>query len=415
MARKHRNKTLACPNCGTELREEYEFCPRCGQENHDLRVPFKTFLYEFLENITHFDTKLWNTLKVIFTKPGQLTKDYVEGKRVRYVHPARFYVFVSVIFFGLLSMYMGQRVRDGRNAPSGSTDVRRTTGLSNVLPDSLLVGLLQTEQTSITEQVDGPFSNLRLPVDAPYYRPFAPRLRQADGALLDSLMNTADLPPGADRTGLRAALQRALTRLPDADSLNVCYTVLLNGLDMSFCDRREEALFRRGDMTDTELDSILGSDVDSLNWFERRAIRSIARMNMDTVAGKQRLAGIVVRSVSMIMFLLMPFTAVLLLWIFYRKRYYWEHLIFSVHIHTIYFLFFLFLLLIRILTPGSWPDVIPLLVAAVCATYLVLALKQVYDKSWAVTLLRSALMSIPYFVAAGLLFLLGLLWGFVTL
>ena len=32
MARKHRNKTLACPNCGTELREEYEFCPRCGTQ-----------------------------------------------------------------------------------------------------------------------------------------------------------------------------------------------------------------------------------------------------------------------------------------------------------------------------------------------------------------------------------------------
>ncbi|HMW95963.1 MAG TPA: zinc ribbon domain-containing protein [Flavobacteriales bacterium] len=61
MARRRR-KGPSCPNCGTGLRPEFEFCPHCGQENHDLRVPFKIFLYEFVESITHFDTKLWNTL-----------------------------------------------------------------------------------------------------------------------------------------------------------------------------------------------------------------------------------------------------------------------------------------------------------------------------------------------------------------
>ena len=38
--RKHRNKTTACPNCGTALQQGFD-CPQCGHENHDLRVPFK--------------------------------------------------------------------------------------------------------------------------------------------------------------------------------------------------------------------------------------------------------------------------------------------------------------------------------------------------------------------------------------
>ncbi len=79
MSRRQRKKGPVCPNCDEQLQESFEFCPTCGQENHDLRIPFGHFAYEFVENITHFDTKLWSTLKLIFSKPGQLTKDFVEG------------------------------------------------------------------------------------------------------------------------------------------------------------------------------------------------------------------------------------------------------------------------------------------------------------------------------------------------
>jgi hypothetical protein len=63
-------------------------------------------LRHFVEDLTHFDGKLWKTVKLLLFKPGSLTKLYVEGKRASYIHPIRMYIFVSAVFF--LFMFTGE-------------------------------------------------------------------------------------------------------------------------------------------------------------------------------------------------------------------------------------------------------------------------------------------------------------------
>ncbi|MEO8066838.1 MAG: DUF3667 domain-containing protein [Flavobacteriales bacterium] len=417
MARKHRHKSYACPNCGAELQPEFEFCPRCGQENHDLRVPFKTFLYEFVEGITHFDAKLWSTLKVIFTEPGRITKDYVEGRRARYVHPARFYIFTSFVFFALLTWTLDRAVEqsDDDLGLSETNDNLRLAYFSRVLPDSVWSEFQQKSSSGTFDRYRGPFHRLKIPIDKPYYRASATQLSNPSPSVLDSLVGLVDLEDTDTLPGTRARLRSALAQLPDADSLDVCYTVQLNGLSTSFCDRREEALFRTGDLSEADVDSLLGAGADSVGWLKRRLIRSLGRLNTTTPEGKQRLGHVIIRSVSAIMFILMPFTAVLLLWIFFRKRFYWEHLIFSVHVHTICFLFFMILLLLGLLIPWEWPAWINGVIFLVLLVYLLFSLKHVYGKPWPSTLLRSVLMAVPYFLVTIVLMLFGLLWGFINL
>lgn len=93
-----------CLNCGTEVAGR--FCQQCGQENVEVKESFFQLFRHFLEDLTHFDGKLWKTLKLLLFKPGSLTKLYIEGKRASYIHPIRMYLFISAVFF--LFMFTGE-------------------------------------------------------------------------------------------------------------------------------------------------------------------------------------------------------------------------------------------------------------------------------------------------------------------
>jgi hypothetical protein len=49
----------------TKNRREFTQCPNCGQENHDLNVPVKHHVWEFLEGTQRYDTRFWVTLKYL--------------------------------------------------------------------------------------------------------------------------------------------------------------------------------------------------------------------------------------------------------------------------------------------------------------------------------------------------------------
>lgn len=404
MAR-HRNKESACPNCGHALSPEFEFCPGCGQENHDLRVPFRTFLYEFVENITHFDTKLWSTLRAIITRPGRLTKDFVEGRRARYVHPARFYIFTSVIFFALLGMQMGRNMRatDARlNSPKDVADpgLQRRAWLADAVRDTTL------ERWTQPTWID-------VPIDRPFYRQARERLHFPGPAVLDSLLRTGRTEDTLH--GTRNAVRALLFQLPDADSLDVEFHRNINGILTSFTERRDDHFLTKGRMTDADLDSLLGADRDSLSWVKRRALLSLGRLDMTSDEGRARFSGAVLKAMSIVMFVLMPFTGVLLLWTFDRRRFYWEHLIFSVHAHTTFFLFAIVLLAFTLITGAHWPPWALAALAVGWGVYLLICLRTVYGHPWGATLGRAALMGIPYLIIFLALVIAGVLWGFFTI
>ncbi len=101
-----------CLNCGEQVAGRY--CQRCGQENVVVKESIWHLLMHFIEDLTHFDGKLWKTLKLLLFKPASLTRYYMDGKRATYLHPIRMYLFVSAVFF--LVIFTG--------GPNSSSEIR---------------------------------------------------------------------------------------------------------------------------------------------------------------------------------------------------------------------------------------------------------------------------------------------------
>ena len=91
-----------CHNCGAAV--SYHYCAVCGQETK-LHVPSAAeFIHEFVGHYIALEGRLWKTLAALLFRPGFLTREYIEGRRVRYVEPLRVYLTFSILFFALLKV-----------------------------------------------------------------------------------------------------------------------------------------------------------------------------------------------------------------------------------------------------------------------------------------------------------------------
>ncbi|MDV7186898.1 DUF3667 domain-containing protein [Lutibacter sp. TH_r2] len=97
-------KGLECLNCGQPLTGNENFCSYCGQKNTTKKLSFFVFLDNLFSGFLSYDSRFWKTFIPLLTKPGIVSKLYIEGKRVRFVNPFQLYLNVSIVFFLLLGI-----------------------------------------------------------------------------------------------------------------------------------------------------------------------------------------------------------------------------------------------------------------------------------------------------------------------
>jgi hypothetical protein len=121
----------ACPSCGAPRPRRH--CPECGEarvEPDDLTV--RAFVAHAFEQFTNIDGALWRTVRTLVRHPGQLTADWLAGRRRGTARPLQLFVLANVLFFVLLSATGGGfrfRVEQYEHGKLGSVFLTDTTAV----------------------------------------------------------------------------------------------------------------------------------------------------------------------------------------------------------------------------------------------------------------------------------------------
>ena len=74
-----------CLNCNTPYTKNNFHCSVCGQRTSTHRFSLKSILaHDFIHAIFHLDRGFFSTLIKLFTQPGVVVKEFLDGKRVKY-------------------------------------------------------------------------------------------------------------------------------------------------------------------------------------------------------------------------------------------------------------------------------------------------------------------------------------------
>lgn len=94
-----------CLNCGTELNGE--FCHKCGQHASKRLPTIGDFVLEYLNNAFIWDPLFFKTVWSLVRRPGQLTKEYMQGKLFSQENPLKLNMFLLFVFVTMFLIFSG--------------------------------------------------------------------------------------------------------------------------------------------------------------------------------------------------------------------------------------------------------------------------------------------------------------------
>jgi len=151
----HRKNSF-CLNCNRQLNEKDNFCSECGQENNDKVVRFSELVKEVFGNIFAYDSQFIRSIIPFLFKPGYLTNHFLAGKRRRYIQPIKLYFATSFLFFLFYSNQFNINEKDLNrdvNFDKINIDKKDSLEVKNVLGSIDSLKYLGLDSTTINDYI----------------------------------------------------------------------------------------------------------------------------------------------------------------------------------------------------------------------------------------------------------------------
>jgi len=344
-------KEKDCLNCGTLVAGRY--CQYCGQENIVTRQGFFSLASHFISDIFHFDGKFFDTFRRLLLKPGFVPKEYILGRRQRYLDPIRMYLFTSAVFFLIFfaTNKLG-RVNMGDSSTMNNMErmeaAMKLSRQMKVAPDTVIANqltlLLDTSKTVVRRY--------------------------------DSVVQARD--------------SQRIVRLPG---------------DTFFIYSRDRLV----------VSPVQGSDSGWLTGITRAKWRELNRKYGDDESTMMAdLGNAFMHLLPYMLFLSLPFFALFLKLVYVRRKiYYSDHAVFTLYHYIFSFILLLLVLLIQKIDDVlSWQflDYLTLFLLLYGGIYLLLSMKRFYAQGWGRTVLKFLIVNF-----LGLIMLLVLMLIFIIL
>ncbi|WP_203258653.1 DUF3667 domain-containing protein [Hyunsoonleella ulvae] len=339
-----------CKNCNQKFSSAFNFCPYCGQQAKD-DLTVKVLFYNTISNYFSFDARFFKSFFPLLLKPGFIAREFVRGKRLRYLHPAQMYLFIAVVFFFLFSFIQRSQVKglDERLAKT----LKQGNTVESVIDQSTIDSINQElkEQKHIKDSVVASAIKRTLQNNK-----FVPDISNVQ---IDSIVK-AERMDADDIMSFDFNTKRvdSLIQLKVADS--IVYKAMGMGNDPGYWEKRMYA--------------------QALKFYKSRKGGSILQAFYDAI--------------PFAMFFLLPIFALILRVLHSKRGTYAHHLVFSFYYFSFLFTVFSVVLAVNFLI--DIPNWVDFLIIMSTFIYLIIALKRFYVQGWFKSILKAGLGSFVF-------------------
>ncbi|GAA4277226.1 DUF3667 domain-containing protein [Aquimarina mytili] len=357
-----------CLNCRVPLDIIDRYCHNCGQINTTKKLSFKDFFDEFFASIFSYDSRLRHTMSTLLFNPGKISKDYIEGKRIKYANPFRFYLSVSIIFFIINGLFIDferfsadieDDVTKGKEAieKAGINEIEKTIALDSI-------------KEHINQQLDA-----------------SEHLSPQGKKIINNQITKAKGTSWFDKE--KTEEEVVYYKQTQIDTMG--FIKKATSLWSMYTDHYEKT----GQKSAYRALNELNHNKSPFNKYVYH--RAIKTSNIDDTYGRELLE-FIFNKLPFIIFFFLPFFALAIWFLYIRKSYnYMEHLVFTFHTQTMFFILIgIAILLDQIFASSTTLGVVLL----IFLFYLYKAMRKFYNQGRVKTIVKFLLVNVLFFILA---------------